>query len=40
MVGIMQEVKHVGTWGTRTTNYVEWVNDVSDSNDFASAGLI
>jgi hypothetical protein len=20
-------VKHVGSWGTRTTNYVEWVND-------------
>ena len=20
-------VKHIGSWGTRTTNYVEWVND-------------
>ena len=33
-------VKHVGSWGTRTTNYVEWVNDVSgSSNDIASSGM-
>jgi hypothetical protein len=32
-------VKHIGPWGTRNTNYVEWVNDVSGStNDIASAG--
>ena len=31
-------VKHVGTWGTRTTNYVEWVND-SDSNALSADGL-
>ncbi len=24
-------VKHIGSWGTRTTNYVEWVNDDDDN---------
>lgn len=32
-------VKHIGSWGTRTTNYVEWVNDISGStNDISSTG--
>ena len=32
-------VKHVGSWGTRTTNYVEWVNDSeSQNNNIADAG--
>tara|TARA_A100001201_G_scaffold143197_1_gene143823 strand:+ start:117 stop:4031 length:3915 start_codon:yes stop_codon:yes gene_type:complete len=32
-------VKHVGSWGTRTTNYVEWVNDSeSQNNNISSAG--
>ena len=30
-------VKHVGSWGTRTTNYVEWVND-NNANALAHAG--
>jgi hypothetical protein len=30
-------VKHVGSWGTRTTNYVEWVND-NNADALASAG--
>tara|TARA_B100001093_G_scaffold520399_1_gene615448 strand:- start:3349 stop:7164 length:3816 start_codon:yes stop_codon:yes gene_type:complete len=31
-------VKHVGTWGIRTTNYVEWVND-DDNNGLSIANL-
>ena len=30
-------VKHVGSWGTRTTNYVEWVND-DNANALSHAG--
>ena len=30
-------VKHIGTWGTRTTNYVEWVND-NNADALSSAG--
>lgn len=26
-------VKHVGSWGTRYTNYIEWVNDSESQND-------
>ena len=33
------QVKHVGSWGTRSTNYVEWVNDSeSQNNNLSSAG--
>ena len=33
-------VKHVGSWGTRTTNYVEWVNDSeSQNNNMSAAGV-
>ena len=32
-------VKHVGSWGTRQTNYVEWINDSeSQNNNVSSAG--
>jgi len=32
-------VKHVGSWGTRTTNYIEWVNDSeSQNNNISDAG--
>ena len=32
-------VRHVGSWGTRTTNYVEWVNDSeSQNNNISDAG--
>ena len=32
-------VKHIGSWGTRTTNYVEWVNDSeSQNNNITDAG--
>jgi len=31
-------VKHVGSWGTRTTNYVEWVND-NDANGLSITDL-
>jgi len=32
-------VKHVGSWGTRTTNYIEWVNDSeSQNNNITDAG--
>jgi hypothetical protein len=32
-------VKHVGSWGTRTTNFVEWVNDSeSQNNNISDAG--
>ena len=31
-------VKHIGDWGTRTTNYVEWVND-DDSNNLSISNL-
>jgi len=32
-------VKHVGIWGTRTTNYIEWVNDSeSQNNNISDAG--
>jgi len=30
-------VKHIGSWGTRNTNYVEWVND-NNANALAHAG--
>jgi len=33
------KVKHIGSWGTRTTNYVEWVNDSeSQNNNITDAG--
>ena len=32
-------VKHIGSWGTRQTNYVEWINDSESQNDnVGSAG--
>ena len=32
-------VKHIGSWGTRTTNYIEWVNDSeSQNNNISDAG--
>ena len=31
-------VKHIGSWGTRTTNYVEWVND-DNSDALSISGL-
>ena len=33
-------VKHIGSWGTRTTNFVEWVNDSeSQNNNMSAAGV-
>ena len=33
------QVKHVGSWGTRPTNFVEWINDSeSQNNNLSSAG--